>query len=167
VLAGNIGPEVSSTAAPGVPDFAFEAGGVQHTLRQMLESGPVLLLLFGRPVPLARLEQLAVAQPHLVDVGLRVIAVRLGASTAETLEGARAPLLVVDVSSGVTFSLALFRATEDGGETELMLDRGGNVRARWTSNMPGGLASLGALTTAAERIDRITAAAPSHPSHPH
>ena len=167
VLAGEIGPEVVTAAAPQVPDFTFEAGGVQYTLRQMLETGPVLLLLFGPPVPTARLQQLAAARPRLTDVGLRVLAVGLDASAPETSGGARAPLFVVDVSSEVTFSLALFRATEDGAETELLLDRGGNVRARWTSSTPEGLAAPGSLITAAERISRIPVAAPGHASHPH
>jgi putative copper resistance protein D len=167
VLAETIGPEVTTTAAPTVPDFAFEAGGAQYTLRQILETGPVLLLLFGPPVPIARLQQLAAAQPRFIDAGLRVLAVGLDASAAEPSEGARAPLFPVDVSSEVTFSLALFRATEDGGETELMLDRGGNVRARWTGNTPGGLASPGSLIIAAERVARDTVAAPGHAGHSH
>ena len=107
------------------------------------------------------------AQPRFIDAGLRVLAVGLGAFAAEISERARAPLFVVDVSSEVTFSLALFRATEDGAETELLLDRGGNVRARWTSSTPEGLAAPGSLITAAERISRIPVAAPGHASHPH
>jgi putative copper resistance protein D len=167
VLAENIRPEVTTAAVSVVPDFAFESGGVQHTLRQMLETGPVLLLLFGPPVPIARLQQLAAARPGLIDTGLRVLAVGLDASAAELSEGARASLFVVDVSSEVTFSLALFRATQDGGETELMLDRGGNVRARWTINTPEGLAPPGSLVTTAERVARISVDAPGHASHLH
>ena len=148
-----------------VPMKLDEAG--QYTLRHMLETGPVLLLLLGPPVPTARLQQLAAARPRLSDAGLRVLAVGLDASAPETSGGARAPLFVVDVSSEVTFSLALFRATEDGAETELLLDRGGNVRARWTSSTPEGLAAPGSLITAAERISRIPVAAPGHASHPH
>jgi len=165
--ASEMGPEITTAAASEVPDFAFEAGGVQYTLRQMLETGPVLILLFGPPVPIARLQQLAAAQPRFIDAGLRVLAVGLGAFAAEISERARAPLFIVDVSSEVTFSLALFRATEDGGETELLLDRGGNVRARWTSNMPGGLAPPGSLIDAAERVSRISLSAPSHSGHTH
>jgi hypothetical protein len=44
VPAGQISPEVSTTAAPEVPDFAFEAGGALQTLKQALETGPVLLM---------------------------------------------------------------------------------------------------------------------------
>src|SRR6516164_6908174 len=62
VLAARVGPEVTAAAAPEVLDFAFEAGGAQQTLRQTLEKGPVLLVLFAPPAPVARLRQLAAAQ---------------------------------------------------------------------------------------------------------
>ena len=63
-------------------------------------------------------------------------------------------------------ALALFRAAEDGGETELMLDRAGNVRASWTSSIPG-LAPPGALIADAEQVAQAAVAAPSHAGHPH
>ena len=72
--------------------------------------------------------------------GLRVIAVGLGVSSEETGQGAGSPPFVVTVSSEVSAALALFRAPDDGGDTELMLDRRGAVSARWTSKTPGGLA---------------------------
>src|SRR5262249_13656708 len=50
-LAMQVGPEVSTAAAPEVPNFAFEASDAQHTLRQTLEKGPTLLVLFAPPVP--------------------------------------------------------------------------------------------------------------------
>ena len=133
-----MGPEVTTAAVPEVPDFAFEAGGVQQTLRQMLETGPLLLMLFAPPAPLARLQQLAAAQPQFGAAGLRAVAVGLAASPEETSDSGRAPPYVVSVSSEVISTLALFRAAEDGGETELILDLAGNVRARWTSTIPTG-----------------------------
>jgi putative copper resistance protein D len=167
VLATGIGPEVTAAAAPAVPDFAFEAGGIQQTLSEVLETGPVLLVLFAPPVPIERLQQLAAAQPRLRAAGLRLVAVGLGISPAETSESASPPPLVVGVSAEVTSSLALFHTTEDGGETELMLERAGDVRARWTSNMPGALAPPATLIADAERVARIAVAAPSHAGHPH
>jgi hypothetical protein len=71
------------------------------------------------------------------------------------------------VSSEASSTLALFRAAEDGGETELLLDRAGNLRARWTSDMPGGLAPGDVLVADAGRVDRIAAATPSHAGHSH
>jgi putative copper export protein/mono/diheme cytochrome c family protein len=167
VLAREIGPEVTIAAAPEVPDFTLEAGGVQHTLRQVLETGPVLLVLFAPPVPVERLQQLAAAQPRLGTTGLQVLAVGVGTSPDVTSESNLAAPFVVGVSSEASASLALFRAAEDGGETELLLDRAGNVRARWTSDMPGGLAPSDVLVADAGRVDRIAAATPSHGGHSH
>jgi mono/diheme cytochrome c family protein/uncharacterized membrane protein len=166
VLATGIGPE-STTAAPEVPDFAVEAGGVQQTLREALETGPVLLVLFAPPAPAERLQQLAAAQPLLDSAGLLVVAVGLGASPDETPEGNRTPPFVVPVSSEVSSALALFRAAEDGGETELLLNRAGKIHARWTNNLPGGVAPPGTLVADAERVARISIAAPDHAAHNH
>jgi len=77
----------------------------------------------------------------------------------------QAPPLVGGVSSEVIDTLALFRTPDDGGETELLLDRAGNVRARWTASMPGGPASPAALIADTERVARIAKATPNHASH--
>jgi mono/diheme cytochrome c family protein len=133
VQARGVGPEIMTAAAFEIPDFAFERDGKQQTLRQQLESGPVLLLLFAPPAPVARLRQLAAAESRLSEAGAHVVAVGLAASPQDTSESGPAPPDVVDVSSEVMSTLALFRAPADGGETELMLDRGGNIRTRWTA----------------------------------
>jgi hypothetical protein len=65
----------------------------------------------------------------------------------------------------VSAALALFRAPDDSGDTELMLDRGGAVRARWSSKTPGSLAPPAVLMADAERVGRVTVAAPSHAGH--
>jgi putative copper export protein/mono/diheme cytochrome c family protein len=167
VLAREIGPQVTTSAAPQVPDFAFEAGGVQHTLRQTLETGPVLLVLFSPPAPPRRLRQLAAASPQLGAAGLQLIPVGLGPAAEEPPNGAQAAPSVSGVSSEVIDALALFRAPDDGGETELLLDRAGNVRARWSAAMLGGLAAPAILTAAAQRVSQIAVTAPSHIAHPH
>lgn len=166
VLAGRIGPDITTAAAPPVPDFAFEAAGTQKTLQQVLKTGPALLVLFAPPAPLTNLQRLAAAQPDLAAARLQVIAVGLGATADETGEGASAPF-VVRVSREVTAALALFRTAGDGGETELMLDRAGNVRARWTGDMPGGPAQPGALIADAKRLAHTPVAAPAHAGHAH
>src|SRR6516225_3367801 len=167
LLARKIGPEVTTSAAPQVPDLAFEAAGMQQTLGQTLETGPVLLVLFAPPAPLARLRQLATELSQPGAAGLQVIAVGLDPAAEEPPNGAQAPPFVGGVSSDVIDALALFRAPDDGGETELLLDRAGYVRVRWTAAMPGGLAAPAMLTAAAQRVSRIAAAAPSHIAHPH
>ena len=167
VLAGEIGPEVTTATSPEVPDFAFETGDRQSTLAQMLETGPVLLVLFEPPAPIERRQQLTTVQVPFSNVSLRVVAVGLVAPSEGASERRAAPPCVVDVTSEVISTLTLFRAVEDGGETELMLDRGANVRARWTSAMHGGLPSPVTLIATAQRVARIALAAPSHASHPH
>ena len=167
VLAGEIGPEVTTSAAPQVPDFAFEAGGTQYTLGQTLQTGPVLLVLFTPAAPPTRLRQLAAASPQFGAAGLQLIAVGLGPSTEEPPNGAQAPRFVVGASSDVIDALALFRAPGDGGETELLLDRVGNIRARWTANRPGDLARPATLIADAELVSHIIATPPGHAGHAH
>ena len=150
-----------------MPDFAFETGDRQSTLTQMLETGPVLLVLFEPPAPIARLQQLTTAQAPFSAVGLRVAALGLATPPEGASERRAGPPCVVDVGSEVIFTLTLFRAVDDGGETELMLDRGAHVRARWTSEMHGGLPSPATLIATAQRVARIALAAPSHARHPH
>jgi putative copper resistance protein D len=94
VIASDIGPDVSTTAAPQVPDFAFEASGVQQTLDQTIETGPVLLVLFAPPAPLALLRQLGDSSPRLAAAGLRVIAVGLGPASEEAPNGGQTPPFV-------------------------------------------------------------------------
>ncbi len=160
VLTGEVGPQISTTAAPPLPDFAFERNGAQNTLSQTLKNGPVLLVLFAAPAPRARLEQLAKLEPQLASAGLHVVSVALDRSTA------KAPL-TVEVSDDVRAALGLFRSRTDGGETELMLDRGANVRARWTASGTPGLADAATLLGDTVRVASIPVAAANHAGHAH
>jgi putative copper export protein/mono/diheme cytochrome c family protein len=159
-LTANAGSQVATTAAPPLPDFAFEQNGAQNTLSQTLKSGPVLIVLFAAHAPRARLEQLATLAPRLAAAGLHVVAVGLGPSAD------KAPL-IGDVSDDVRAALALFRSAKDGGETELMLDRGASVRARWTASGAAGLADATTLLADAVRVAKIPVAAANHAGHAH
>jgi hypothetical protein len=132
-------------------------------LLQTLEKGPALLVLFAPPAPQARLRELAAAQLQFGAAGLRVIAIRLGPGS-EAISDEALPL-VVGVSSDAVATLELFRAADDGGETELMLDRAGGIHARWTRDMPGGLAPPDTLAMQAEHIAQTAVATPSHMGH--
>lgn len=158
VLSRGIGPRISTTTAAPLPDFAFEQNGAQSTLSESLKTGPVLLVLIGAHAPRARLVQLARFEPRLAAVGLHVIDVEIGASTHKTS-------MSVEVSPDVGSALALFRTPADGGETELMLDRGSNVRARWTAS--GGLADPATLVADTLRVASIPVAAANHAGHAH
>lgn len=165
VLARGVGPAITTSAAYPVPDFAFEIDGRQKTLSGILQEGPMLLVLFGRSTPIARLRQLAADQPRLRAAHLQVISVGLD-GPPEAEEGA-APGFVAGASPEVRSALALFRTPTDGGETELMLDRSGNVRARWTAAGQSGLPDAATLVADAETAARLAIAAPSHASHSH
>jgi mono/diheme cytochrome c family protein len=168
MLARSVGPEMTAVVARQVPDFAFETDGVHQTLRQEFETGPVLLLLFAPPAPVARLRQLAAAQPQFEAAHFNVVAVEVAITQQETAEsGPALPPDVVDISSEVISTLALFRGPADGGETELMLDRAGNIRARWTAAGRRGLPDADALVADADRVARLAVTAQSHTSHAH
>lgn len=155
-----VGSQISTTATAPFPDFAFEQNGAQNTLSQTAKSGPVLLVLFGKNVPRERLAQLAKSQAPLASAGLHVIAAGVDGSKAKIPS-------IVDVSDDVRSVLRLFQSSADGGETELMLDRGANVRARWTSGGKPGLASVTTLLNDAVRVAKIPVAAANHAGHAH
>lgn len=155
------GPEITATATYPVPDFAFEANGRQQTLRQALNAGPVLLALFPGPAPLERLQQLAAGRADLAKAGLGILAVALGPEPNAGGEHPEPPL-VVGVSPAVRMMLALYRSPSDGPETELLLDRNGIIRARWTASA---LAAPTTLATDAARAAEVPAVVPSHAGH--
>lgn len=158
-IAGEMGPTVSPIAAAQLPDFAFESGGVQDTLRQVLAEGPALLVLFGSDAPVARLQQLGAAQLKLIAAGLPVIAVGVSGASHGAVTN---PPYVVGVSENVAAALSLFRNDGDGGETELMLDRNGNVRVRWTAR---NVVSPETLAADALTVARFAGSAPNHAGH--
>jgi putative copper resistance protein D len=159
-ITSKAGSQVTTTAAPPLPDFAFEQNGAQITLSQTLKSGPVLLILYAAHAPRARLGQLGPLESRLAAAGLHVVAVGLGPSVD------KAPY-VAEASDDVRSVLALFRTAKDGGETELMLDRNASVRARWTASGAGGLADTATLIADAVRVARIPVAAANHAGHAH
>jgi copper resistance protein D len=167
VQSQRLGPRISTAATAPVPDFAFEADGRQQTLDRVLRAGPVLLALFSEPPSPARLAPLAAAQKK-VGARLRIIAVDVAADPAPGAAVASAPL--VGVTPDVKATLTLFcapGAPRDGGETVLLLDRGGAPRARWTLGPSGGLADVATLEADAAEAARFAAAPASHARHAH
>lgn len=160
-LVRHVGRDITTAAAYPVPDFAFEQGGRQSTLRRQLQEEPVLLALYGDKVPAARLAALAAARGILATAGLHLIAVPVG-RPATAPGTAPLPSFAVTVSATVTKTLSHFRSPDDGGETELLLDRNGDVRARWTAN---DVPSIETLAADASRVGRIAVAPPSHAGH--
>ena len=164
VLSRRLGPMVSAEAGPAMPDFAFDTAGHQLTLSRLLETGPVLIALFGAPPSAARLAELAASRLHSAAAGLRVVAVDLHEQRATPLE-TPPPSPLVTVAPDVAATLTLFHVAADGNETDLMLDSAAHVRARWTAS--NGIPDLAALRAAAMGIDQNPAlAAPgNHAGH--
>jgi hypothetical protein len=156
-LSRKIGAAIEMAPAYKVPDFAFETGTGQHTLQETLRGGPALLVLAASPNTEARLRELAAAQPRLAGKA-RLIAVSLVAGA----EAGVAPRAAVSEEVGQV--LALFRNTQDGGETDLLLDRAGNIRARWTA-ASGQVPEPETLAAAAARLGRLPAATTTHVHH--
>jgi copper resistance protein D len=164
VLCRQVGPQVSTSAISTIPDFAFETHGQQQTLSSVLKTGPALLAMFSGPPPVARAAQLAAAGKQ-TGAGLRILAIDL--APAPTPLEAETPALLVGVAADVAATLALFRAGDDGGETDLLLDRAGDLRARWTRSGADELPDAAALSAATARIAQFPAAPVSHAGHAH
>jgi hypothetical protein len=110
----------------------------------------VLLVLFAPPAPIPNLRQLAAAQPTLSAARLRIRPI--GLSPAPGANSEDGPPLIVGVSPEAPATLALSSSADDRGETELLLDRAVDIRARRTLSMPGGLSRLDTVAMPAARI---------------
>jgi hypothetical protein len=116
--------------------------------------------------PPARLAQLAGAQSRFGAAGLQLVAVELDLNRAAQPETPPTSPLAA-VSPDVARTLALFRAPADGGETDLLLDRAGHVRVRWTASEKGGVPGADTLVADAERVAQFPASPESYAGHHH
>lgn len=166
LLSRKLGPRLSTGIAPAVPDFAFEADGRQQTLDRLLKTEPALLvLLSGAPSP-ARLTQLAAAREQLAAAGVPLVAVALAQSAAAGREVSPARA-IYPAAHDVAAALALFRDPGDGGETDLLLDRAGRVRARWTAEGGDGLPDAAIVAAEAAQAARLPGPTENHAGHAH
>ena len=145
-------PQVTPGPAPLAPDFAFEAAGRQATLRQDIQSAPVLLVLYRLPGSLPRLMQLAAAQGRLEAAGLHLLAVPIDAKPADAESAAPLPGFVAATDAGTAAGYALFDGAGDTGHCELLIDRAGFLRARWKAGTASGLADAAALLAQLDRL---------------
>jgi putative copper resistance protein D len=164
VMARTVGPDVSPASAPAMPDFAFETAGRQQTLDGLLQNGPVLVALFSRTPADRRLALLAGAEQRVGAAGLRILAISLTPVISSDNE---LPPPLVAVAPDVRATLVMFSEPDDGGETDLLLDRAGSIRARWTAAGGAGLPDTATLVAAAAAAARFSAAAENHAGHAH
>ena len=163
-LSRQVGPQVSTAATSAIPDFAFESRGRQQTLASVLKNGPALLALFSRPPPAPRLAQLVATQKQSAS-RVRILAIDLAPAPIAPETETPAPL--VRVSQDVMATLLLFRAADDGGETDLLLDRAGELRARWTGSGPAEFPDAATLAADIAQVAEFPAAPISHAGHAH
>jgi putative copper export protein/mono/diheme cytochrome c family protein len=161
--------EVTPAVAPMVPDFTFEEGGHQQTLREATGKGPVLLIFYRLPGSLARLHQLAAAEAELRAAGLRLLALANGIEAPADLEGGPPVADFVASSDPDTASAyALFAGVGDVTHCEYLIDRAGFLRARWKAGSATGLLDPGRLMAQLNRLAQLpmTQQEPAH-THAH
>jgi putative copper resistance protein D len=125
--------EATAQPAPLAPDFTFEQSGKQGTLRQALERGPLLLVLYRLPSSLPRLQLLAAEQNRLEAAGLRLLAVPIGAPEPEPEQNLGLPAFAVTTTGDTATAYAPFEGDGEIGHCEFLVDRAGFLRARWTT----------------------------------
>jgi putative copper export protein/mono/diheme cytochrome c family protein len=126
-------PEVTPGPAPPAPDFIFERGGRQGTLRQAVAKMPVLLVLYRLPVSLPRLRQLAAAESQLASAGLSLLAVPVDALAEDAESAAHLPDFAAVTGAETAGAYALFEDAGGSVPCEFLIDRAGFLRARWTA----------------------------------
>lgn len=162
-LSHTVGPKISSVAAPAMPDFTFIGDGGQQTLAGLEKTGPTLAVLFDSEPGAGRRAQLTAAHEKLAAAGLQMVAIDLERGPTAQTGSPSFPL--VAVSPAVAATLQLFLAPGDGGETDLMLDRAGRPRARWTANGSPGLPDADTLGADGGRVAQFPAATENHAGH--
>jgi putative copper resistance protein D len=153
---GALLPEVTANPAPLAPDFSFEQGGRQETLRRAAAHEAILLVFYRLPGSLPRLKQLADDESRLTAAGLRLLALPLAREDEQPPPGdfAAAPA----TETAAAYALFAGAAAEP---CEFLIDRAGFLRARWiaSSGFPD-------APTLAAQLDRL-AALPLHPLEEH
>jgi putative copper resistance protein D len=120
------------------PDFTFAVGPApQQSLRDFRERSLVVLVFYTLPASRPRLGELAAAHRLLTLLGAEVVAVPTDAAPdAIARLGPTPPILFPVVTTGAEEILAGYRLFAPGPHTELIVDRQGYLRARWTPEGP-------------------------------
>lgn len=166
-------------ASPRVaaPDFTFErAGQAQEALRGQREERVTLLVFYTLPESLPRLRALAANQAAFAAAGARIIALPLRApATAADLEsgaaGGDSILATAAPDVAGVYSLLARRDSTAGApgftHAEYLVDRGGDLRARWIGASTAAPEQTAQLLTQIERLAHETPRARARPAHRH
>jgi putative copper export protein/mono/diheme cytochrome c family protein len=147
-----LSPEVTTQPAPLAPDFTFEQQGNQGTLRQAIERGPLLLVLYRLPMSLPRLQLLAADQSRLDAAGLRLLALPIGASPEDLEKSPALPDFAASTDADTAPAYAPLEGDGDVGHCEFLIDRAGFLRARWKIGEAGGVADSTTLLANLHRL---------------
>jgi putative copper resistance protein D len=117
------------------PDFAFAVGPTApRALKDYRGRRVVLLVFYSLPASRPRLAELAARYDVLVPLGVEVIAVPTDADPdAIRRLGSDPPIFFPVVTEGAPEILETYRLFAAAAHAELLVDRQGYLRARWTS----------------------------------
>jgi peroxiredoxin len=158
------------------PDFTFErAGQPQETLHGQHEDRATLLVFYTLPQSLPRLRTLAAEQSAFAAARARIVALPLGApARASDLEpgAAGADSILVSAAPDVARVYALFAGGGKAGEpgashAEYLIDRGGELRARWIGAAAPAPGQTAQLLAQIERLSHETPRARARAAHRH
>jgi len=160
------------------PDFTFGIGvGAGETLKDNRGKTMVLLVLFTLPGSLPRLEALDRAWWDIGLAGARVLAVPMReAEQVYRRLGTRAANfpIAVDGNQEIVETYTIFRRTlaAEGvppipSHMEFLIDRQGDIRARWMPGEGAGWAEIPRLLKEIERLDKEVPRAPAPEEHVH
>jgi putative copper resistance protein D len=118
------------------PDFSYSIGPAPaRSLRDYRGQRHVLLVLYTLPRSRERLAQLADVYQLLTTLGVEIIAVPKDASpNAIKALGAEPRVLFPVVTEGAPDILAVYQRFDAAPHAELLVDRRGYIRARWSSH---------------------------------
>jgi peroxiredoxin len=159
------------------PDFTFErTGQPQETLRRQRGDAVTLLVFYTVPESLPRLRALAANQAAFAAARARIIALPLGApATATDLEPTATgrDSILATAAPDVAGVYAMFaRARGDAGASrfthaEYIIDRAGDLRARWIGASPPAPDATAELLAQIERLAHEAPRARARPAHRH
>ena len=153
-------------AAPELvaPDFTFAVGPTPpRALRDYRGSRIVALVLYALPASRARLAELAQHYEGLVRRGVEIVAVpRDAAPDAIRRLGDEPRVLFPVVTDGAREIIAAYDLFVPPSHAELLIDRAGYLRARWTTPP-----DFGELLAAVDRLNAEPLTAPPADEHAH
>lgn len=168
-LAHSMGDAAVPTAIPA-PDFTFQVDGhPQERLSERRGREDVLLVFYKLPASVAQLSVLGACRDSMHEDKLRVVAVPIGDIHETALLRGIEPSILADATPAVANAYAAF-GLSDGYVSPapepmaFLVDRHGNLRARWTQ---AEAVNCGSLSGLVQRTDSFNIASSPEAAHAH